>query len=85
MNKVRLETFGDAVIAITIMVLEFRSPERASITAVIARVPKFFTYILSYIFLAMYWNNHHHLFQAVEKVNGAVLWENLLYFSGFLW
>ena len=79
MNKGRLEAFGDAVIAIiiTIMILELHPPEEASIIALKAIAPKFLSYILSFIILAMYWNNHHHLFQAVKRVNGAVLWANL--------
>lgn len=79
MNKGRLEAFGDAVIAIiiTIMILELHPPEGSSIDALKALAPKFLSYILSFVILAMYWNNHHHLFQAVERVNGAVLWANL--------
>ncbi|MEJ2262112.1 MAG: TMEM175 family protein [Anaerolineales bacterium] len=79
MNKGRLEAFGDAILAIviTIMVLELRPPEGASLSTLSVIAPKFLSYLLSFIFLAIYWNNHHHLFQAVEKVNGAVLWANL--------
>lgn len=79
MNKGRLEAFGDAIIAIiiTIMVLEFQVPESAELSALLDVVPEFLSYALSFLFLAIYWNNHHHLFQAVERVNGAVLWANL--------
>lgn len=79
MNKGRMEAFGDAVLAIiiTIMVLELRPPEGTSLTALGKISPKLLSYILSFIFLAIYWNNHHHLFQSVERVNGAVLWANL--------
>ena len=79
MNKGRLEAFGDAIIAIiiTIMVLEFRVPESPNLSALLPLVPQFLAYILSFIFLTIYWNNHHNLFHAVERVNGAVLWANL--------
>lgn len=79
MNKGRLEAFGDAIIAIiiTIMVLEFRVPESPELSALLPLIPQFLAYLLSFIFLAIYWNNHHHLFHAVERVNGAVLWANL--------
>lgn len=78
-NKGRMEAFGDAIIAIviTIMILELRPPEEASIAALMKIAPNFLSYILSFVFLAIYWNNHHHLFQSVQKVNGAVLWANL--------
>lgn len=79
MPKGRLEAFGDAVIAIviTIMVLEFRPPDGVSMGSLFQLAPKFFAYVLSFIFLAIYWSNHHHLFRAVERVNGGVLWANL--------
>lgn len=79
MNKARLEAFGDAVLAIviTIMVLELHAPEAASLEALLALAPRFLSYLLSFIFLAIYWNNHHHLFQAVEGVSGAVMWAKL--------
>lgn len=79
MTKGRLEAFGDAVIAIviTIMVLELRAPEESTLGALLPLAPRFLAYVLSFIFLAIYWNNHHHLFQAVQGVNGAVLWANL--------
>ena len=79
MNKNRLEAFSDGVVAIliTIMVLELRIPEGADWHALRSIFPIFLTYVLSFIYLGIYWNNHHHLLQAVEKVNGKVLWANL--------
>ena len=79
MSSGRLEAFSDGVIAIviTIMVLELRAPEEASLEALFSLAPNFLTYILSFVFLGIYWNNHHHLFQAAEKVDGRVLWANL--------
>jgi uncharacterized membrane protein len=79
MTKGRLEAFGDAVIAIvlTIMVLELHAPDEPTLAALAPLAPKFLSYALSFGFLAIYWNNHHHLFQAVQKVNGAVLWANI--------
>lgn len=79
MSKGRLEAFGDAVIAIliTIMVLELRVPEGNSLSAILPLAPKLLSYLLSFVFLGIYWNNHHHLFHAVKRVNGAVLWANL--------
>ena len=79
MDKGRLEAFSDGVLAIiiTIMVLELRAPEKGVLSALFPLLPKFGSYVLSFIFLGIYWNNHHHLWQAVEKVNGTVLWANL--------
>jgi TMEM175 potassium channel family protein len=79
MHKVRLEAFSDAVIAIiiTIMVLELRAPHTADIAALRPLVPVFLSYVLSFVFLGIYWNNHHHLLQAVQHVNGSILWANL--------
>ena len=79
MSKGRLEAFSDGVIAIiiTIMVLELRMPEGADWSALVALTPIFFSYVLSYVFLGIYWVNHHHLWQAAKQVNGAVLWANL--------
>lgn len=78
MDKGRLAAFSDGVLAIiiTIMVLELRAPEEGELAALMPLVPKFLSYILSFIFLGIYWNNHHHLWQAVEKINGSVLWAN---------
>jgi uncharacterized membrane protein len=64
-------------IIITIMVLELQVPEEGTWAALQPLVPKFFSYILSFIFLGIYWNNHHHLWQAVKRVNGSILWANL--------
>ena len=79
MNKARLETFSDGVIAIliTIMVLELRTPERADLGALHAILPSILTYLLSFVYLGIYWNNHHHMFHLVDKVSGGVLWANL--------
>src|SRR6266545_7019199 len=79
MDKSRLEAFSDGVLAIiiTIMVLELQAPEQGTFTAFSPLLPKFGSYILSFIFVGIYWNNHHHLWQAVEKVQGSVLWANL--------
>src|ERR1051326_3852823 len=79
MTRNRLEAFSDGVIAIiiTIMVLELRMPVGDSLTALRPVAPVFLSYVLSFIFLGIYWNNHHHLFQVVEHVDGRVLWANL--------
>ncbi|HEU4869951.1 MAG TPA: TMEM175 family protein [Pyrinomonadaceae bacterium] len=79
MNKNRLEAFSDGVIAIliTIMVLELRIPEGADWKALASIYPVFLTYVLSFIYLGIYWNNHHHLLQATEHVDGRALWANL--------
>lgn len=79
MKKERLEAFSDGVIAIiiTIMVLELKVPLSASIFALRPLIPVFISYVLSFAFIGIYWNNHHHLFQAVQKVNGRILWANL--------
>ena len=79
MNKGRLEAFSDGVIAIliTIMVLGFQVPHGATWAALRAELPLFLTYVLSFVFLGIYWTNHHHLFQAVKHVDGRVLWANL--------
>jgi uncharacterized membrane protein len=79
MSKGRLEAFSDGVLAIiiTIMVLELRAPHEASLEALRPLVPEFLSYLLSFVFLGIYWNNHHHLFQAVRQVNGRVLWANM--------
>lgn len=79
MGKGRLEAFSDGVIAIiiTIMVLELRPPEAVSWAALRELIPVFLSYVLSFIYLGIYWNNHHHLLQAVRQVNGRTLWANL--------
>jgi uncharacterized membrane protein len=79
MTKTRLEAFSDGVIAIliTIMVLELRVPEGISLDALRPIAPVFLTYVLSYVLLGIYWNNHHHMLHAAERINGKVLWANL--------
>ena len=79
MNKGRLEAFSDGVMAIliTIMVLELRRPEGSNWEALAERVPILLTYVLTFVFLGIYWNNHHHLLQATERINGRILWANL--------
>jgi uncharacterized membrane protein len=79
MGKGRLEAFSDGVIAIiiTIMVLEMKVPHGADLAALRPLIPVFLSYVLSFIYLGIYWNNHHHLFQAVRHINGHVLWANL--------
>src|SRR4051812_11882011 len=79
MNKGRLEAFTDGVIAviITIMVLEMKVPHGAELGALLPLLPVLLTYVLSFVYVGIYWNNHHHLFHAVHHVNGAVLWANL--------
>ena len=79
MSKGRLEAFSDGVLAIiiTIMVLELKIPHEADLETLRPLLPKFLSYVLSFIFVGIYWNNHHHLFQAARQVNGRVLWANL--------
>ena len=79
MNKTRLEAFSDAVIAIimTVMVLELKTPHGADFESLKPLLPTFLAYILSFIYLGIYWNNHHDMLQATRKVNGKVLWANL--------
>jgi len=79
MSKSRMEAFSDGVLAIiiTIMVLELAVPHGDNLSALRPLIPVFLSYILSFVFLSIYWNNHHHLFQAVEQINGRVLWANL--------
>jgi uncharacterized membrane protein len=79
MSKGRLEAFSDGVIAIiiTIMVLELQPPHDGTLSALRLLLPKFLSYILSFMYLGIYWNNHHHLLQATKQVNGRVLWANL--------
>jgi len=78
-TKSRIEAFSDGVIAIliTIMVLELAVPEGAELSALEPLIPVFLTYVLSFAYLGIYWNNHHHLFQATERINGTILWANL--------
>lgn len=79
MTKGRLEAFSDGVIAIliTILVLELKTPHGADLEALRPLLPVFLTYVLSFIFLGIYWNNHHHLLQATRQINGKILWANL--------
>jgi uncharacterized membrane protein len=79
MNKERMEAFSDGVIAIiiTIMVLELKVPQGADPSALRPLIPVFISYVLSFVNLGIYWNNHHHLLQAIHAVNGRVLWANL--------
>ncbi len=79
MNKGRLEAFSDGVLAviITIMVLEMRSPHGTSLAALRPLIPVLLSYVLSFVYIGIYWNNHHHLLHATQRVNGATLWANL--------
>lgn len=79
MSKNRLEAFSDGVIAIiiTIMVLELQAPTGTDLSALRPLIPVMLSYVLSFIFVGIYWNNHHHLFQAARQVNGPTLWANL--------
>lgn len=79
MNSSRLEAFSDGVLAIiiTIMVLEMKVPHGTDLEALIPLLPVFLSYILSFIYIGIYWNNHHHMMYAVEKVSGGILWANL--------
>src|SRR5688500_16148455 len=79
MGKGRLEAFSDAVIAIiiTIMVLELKVPHGDSLQYLLPLVPIFLSYVLSFVYVGIYWNNHHHMLQACRKVSGSVLWANL--------
>lgn len=80
MSKGRLEAFSDGVFAviITIMVLEMKVPRGTDLQALKSVVPVFLSYVLSYIYVGIYWNNHHHLLQASEHVTGGILWANLV-------
>ena len=79
MNKTRLEAFSDGVIAIliTILVLELKAPHGTDLAALQPLAPVFLTYVLSFVMLGIYWNNHHHLLHAADGISGAVLWANL--------
>jgi uncharacterized membrane protein len=81
MNKNRIEAFSDGVIAIiiTIMVLELKIPEGNSFTDLFNLWPKFFGYILSFIYIAVFWNNHHHLLKASFTINGKIMWSNVIF------
>jgi uncharacterized membrane protein len=79
MGKNRLEAFSDGVIAIiiTIMVLEMKVPHGEGIETLVPLIPVFLSYVLSFVYLAIYWNNHHHMLHATQKVTGPMLWANL--------
>jgi uncharacterized membrane protein len=79
MGKVRLEAFSDAVIAIivTVMVLEMKVPHGADFAALIPVFPVFLSYVLSFVYLGIYWNNHHHMLYTCRVVTGPMLWANL--------
>lgn len=79
MNKGRLEAFSDGVIAIiiTIMVLEMKVPHHAELSAIKPLIPVFISYVLSFVYIAIYWNNHHHMLHATRQVNGSILWANI--------
>ncbi|HUA36924.1 MAG TPA: TMEM175 family protein [Candidatus Sulfopaludibacter sp.] len=79
MDRNRMEAFSDGVLAIiiTIMVLELRVPTGSDLGVLKPLLPVFLTYVLSFIYLGIYWNNHHHLLKTVPKVNGAMMWANL--------
>ena len=79
MRTSRLEAFSDGVLAIiiTIMVLELKVPDEPTLQALGGSATAFLTYLLSFVYIGIYWSNHHHMFQVVERVNGTVLWGNL--------
>ena len=79
MSKGRMEAFSDGVLAIiiTIMVLELTIPHEADLAALLPLVPVFLSYALSFVFIGIYWNNHHHLLQATRQIDGRVLWANM--------
>lgn len=79
MSKGRLEAFSDGVMAvlITIMVLELKVPHGTDWHALRPLMPVFLTYVLSFVFLSIYWNNHHHMLQATQRINGKILWANM--------
>jgi uncharacterized membrane protein len=88
MNKNRLEAFSDGIIAIliTIMVFDIKPPAGSDFAALASVVPIISTYVMSFLYLGIYWNNHHHMFVLVPRINGAVLWANLhlLFWLSFL-
>ncbi|THF53202.1 DUF1211 domain-containing protein [Flavobacterium supellecticarium] len=79
MNKTRLEAFSDGVLAIiiTIMVLEIKVPHEVSFSALKPILPVFLSYVLSFIYVGIYWNNHHHMLHTVKQISGGILWANL--------
>jgi uncharacterized membrane protein len=79
MSTSRLEAFSDGVIAIliTIMVLELRAPAGSQLSDLRPLIPVFLAYVLSFVFLGIYWNNHHHLIHATQRVSGGIMWANI--------
>src|SRR4051794_21541245 len=79
MSKGRLEAFSDGVIAIliTVMVLELKVPHGTDLAALRETTPVLLAYVLSFVYIGIYWNNHHHMLQLTERVNGGILWANL--------
>ena len=79
MNKARLEAFSDGVIAIiiTIMVLELKIPHGSAMSDLIPLLPVFVSYVMSFVFVGIYWGNHHHLLHTAKHVNGKVIWSNM--------
>jgi uncharacterized membrane protein len=79
MEKGRLEAFSDGVLAIiiTIMVLELKVPHGSDLAVLSPLLPKFLSYVLSFVYVGIYWNNHHHMIKAADRVNGPILWANL--------
>ncbi len=79
MEKNRLEAFSDGVIAIiiTIMVLELHAPDGTTLAALLEKLPVFLNYVLSFTYVGIYWNNHHHMLHTVKRVSGGILWANL--------
>src|SRR5262245_12252629 len=79
MTRTRMEAFSDAVIAIiiTIMVLEMRPPHGTTLESLKPVLPVFLSYVLSFIYLGIYWNNHHHMLHSVQRVSGGILWANM--------
>ena len=79
MTKGRMEAFSDGVIAIiiTIMVLELKPPHGTDLAALGDRLPELGNYVLSFVYVAIYWNNHHHLLHACDRINGAIMWANM--------
>jgi len=79
MSKARLEAFSDGVLAIiiTVMVLEMKVPRGVALADLAPVLPVFLSYVLSFVYVGIYWNNHHHMLHATQRINGAVLWANL--------
>lgn len=79
MNKTRIEAFSDGVLAIiiTIMVLEIKAPNHSDLASLLPLIPVCLSYVLSFIYVGIYWSNHHHMFQVVQKIDGSILWYNM--------